>query len=169
MKERLIPRSFFVTSGFGVADDPLISFDAALRDAGIGECNLVEVSSILPANALEVERYEIKPTPGEITFCVVSRMDGESGEVTGASIGYGWLESEKERGKRDFGIICEHHGYYSREYLRENVKEKLYKMAKIRGKKLINEQIYAKSEEIKEGKYGSVIVAIVFLFERKEV
>ncbi|MHC1635727.1 MAG: pyruvoyl-dependent arginine decarboxylase [Candidatus Methanospirareceae archaeon] len=161
MKRGLIPRAFFVTTGVGMDKDPLIAFDIALRDAGIGECNLVEVSSILPANVLEVERQGM--TPGEITFCVMSRMDGKEGEVIGASIGYGWFESERGNGEKGYGIICEHHGHYPEDYLKEKVQEKLYRMAEIRDKKLIEKKVYAKSIEIEEDKFGSIVVAVVFL------
>jgi arginine decarboxylase len=165
MKELLIPRAFFVTSGVGMDYEPAIAFDRALCDAGIGECNLVEVSSILPANAVETERDKTIRTPGEITFCVLSRADGNSSEVIGAGIGYGWIGGEKGDG---FGIICEHHGHYSGEYLTEKLNEKLYKMAetRIRDKKveLGGKKLEVKSVEVEQGKFGSVVVALVFVF-----
>ena len=42
----LIPKRVFFTSGVGVADDSLLSFEYALRDAKIEKFNLVSVSSI---------------------------------------------------------------------------------------------------------------------------
>ncbi|MGB2727618.1 MAG: pyruvoyl-dependent arginine decarboxylase [Halobacteriota archaeon] len=164
-KERLIPGAFFVTSGVGMDFEQAIAFDLALSNAGISECNLVEVSSILPADAVEIERSEVMLTAGEITFCVLSRADGKSGEVIGAGIGYGRIGIENEHG---FGIICEHHGHYSREYLVAKISEKLYTMAetRIRGKKIEIEgkKLEVKSEEVEVGKFGSVVVALVFVF-----
>jgi arginine decarboxylase len=163
MTPMLIPRAFFVTSGVGMDLEQTNAFDFALCDAGIGECNLVEVSSILPANAVETERDTVTLIPGEITFCVMSRADGKSGEVIGAGIGYGWIGE-----RRAFGIICEHHGHYSREYLLEKIREKLYKMAetRIHDKKIEIEEkkLEVKSVEVEEGKFGSVVVALVFVF-----
>jgi arginine decarboxylase len=135
------------------------AFDFALCDAGIGECNLVGVSSILPVNAVEKERSNVILTPGEITFCVMSRADGKSGEVIGAGIGYG--RKVEENGS---GIICEHHGHHSETYLIVKIREKLYKMAEIRAKEIVVNGLKAKSVEVEEGKFGSVVVALVFAF-----
>ncbi len=169
-KERLIPKAFFVTSGVGMDTEQANAFDLALCDAGISECNLVEVSSILPAKATETERAKVTLIPGEITYCVMSRTDGKAGEIIGAGIGYGWIVKENDEGvEKDFGIICEHHGHYSTEYLKEKIKEKLYKMAEVRipDKKmkieLAGEKSEVKSVEVEAGKFGSVIVALVFV------
>jgi arginine decarboxylase len=164
MDEQMVPKAFFVTSGVGMDAEQTNTFDLALQDAGICECNLVEVSSILPANAVETERSSV--TPGKITFCVMSRADGKSGEVIGAGIGYGWIGKEDENGKEqiEFGIVCEHHGHYSREYLAEKVQEKLYKMAEIRDKKLLKKDLLVESVEVEKGNFGSVVVVLVFVF-----
>jgi len=166
MDEQMVPKAFFVTSGMGMDAEQTNAFDLALRDAGIGECNLVEVSSILPANAVETERSSVMVTPGKITFCVMSRADGKSGEVIGAGVGYGWIGVENENGEaeREFGIVCEHHGHCSRDYLAEKVHEKLYKMAEIRDKKLLKKELLVESSEVEKGKFGSVVVVLVFVF-----
>jgi len=166
MNRKMIPKAFFVTSGVGMDLEQAGAFDLALRDAGISECNLVEVSSILPANAGEMERSNVKVTPGKIFFCVMSRADGKSGEIIGAGIGYAWLGKENENGEelREFGIICEHHGHYSREYLAEKMQEKLYKMAEIRNKKIVKKKFVVESVEVEREKFGSVVAALVFVF-----
>ena len=160
--QRLVPRSFFVTSGVGIDSEQAVAFDLALCDAGISECNLVAVSSILPARAEEVARSDVTLTPGEITHCVISRAEGMSGEVIGAGIGYGWLGAEGR-----FGIICEHHGHYTREYLMEKLKEKLHKMAETRISdieiKIDRMKLEMRSVEVEDGKFGSVVVALVFV------
>ena len=164
-EKNLIPRAFFVTSGVGMDFEQANAFDLALCDAGIGECNLVEVSSILPAKAIEIEQSEVTLIPGEITYCVMSRADGKAGEVIGAGIGYGWIGKDKKKGeeRRDFGIICEHHGHYSKEYMMEKIREKLYAMADTRDKKIVEKKLEVKSVEVEEGKFGSVVVVLVFI------
>jgi len=166
MNEHMVPKAFFVTSGVGMDPEQANTFDLALRDAGISECNLVEVSSILPANIVATEQSNVTITPGNITFCVMSRAEGKSGEIIGAGIGYGWLWTENEEGEeqREFGIICEHHGHCSRDYLAEKVQEKLYKMAEIRDKKILKKDLLVESVEVEKGKFGSVVVALVFVF-----
>ncbi len=166
MNGAMVPKAFFVTSGVGMDLEQAGAFDLALRNAGISECNLVAVSSILPANAMEMERSTVKVTPGKIYFCVMSRADGKSGEIIGAGIGYAWMGKGNEKGEeeREFGIICEHHGHYSREYLAEKMQEKLYKMAEIRDKRIVKKKFVVESVEVESGKFGSVVAALVFGF-----
>jgi len=49
-----VPKRFFLTSGSGEASNALNAFDAALLRAGIGDTNLVKMSSILPPRAEEI-------------------------------------------------------------------------------------------------------------------
>jgi len=159
----MIPKAFFITSGVGMAHDQDAAFDIALQDAGIGECNLVEVSSILPAKAEEIDKMSC--TPGEITFCVLSRMAGKSGELIGAGVGYGWLRDSTN--SPVFGIICEHHGHHSRDYLTLKIRNKLKTMADSRNKdkelKLDLKRIEVKTAVVEEHKFGSVVAALVFV------
>lgn len=43
-----LPTNFYITSGFGLDSDALVSFDKALIDANISNYNLLKISSILP-------------------------------------------------------------------------------------------------------------------------
>lgn len=155
-----IPKKFFITSG-GAQDKESVlnAFDKALKKGKITQCNLVSVSSILPVDAEEVEPVDLPP--GMITFCVLARMDGQSGDRIGAGIGYGILEGKDGR----YGIVAEHHGYSSAKYMREKLVLKLRRMAKIRNMKLVSYRTKVESLEVDEDYFGSVIVALVYLFE----
>jgi arginine decarboxylase len=52
---------FFLTAGSGVASTGLNSFDVALINAGVGDTNLIKMSSILPPR---VEQVGQTPLPG---------------------------------------------------------------------------------------------------------
>lgn len=54
------PQSYMLVSGIGKAEYPLVTFDNALRDAGIGDYNLVKVSSILPPKCIRKNVIDIK-------------------------------------------------------------------------------------------------------------
>jgi arginine decarboxylase len=54
-----LPRRFFLTSGHGDASTELNAFDAALLKAGIGDTNLIRMSSILPPAAERTEVIEL--------------------------------------------------------------------------------------------------------------
>ena len=54
------PHYYTLVSGIGKSQFPLVAFDNALRDAGIGDYNLVRVSSILPPNCKFCDKIAIK-------------------------------------------------------------------------------------------------------------
>jgi len=86
----LVPERIFLTQGVGVHQEKLASFEVALRDAGIATCNLVYVSSIVPPNCtlLSKEKGLKMLRPGQIVFCVMSRIDtNEPNRLIAASIG----------------------------------------------------------------------------------
>lgn len=157
MVEMFVPGRFFIVSGIGMDCSELNAFDLALKKAGISECNLVGVSSILPEGCREVDPESI--TPGAITFCVIARMDGKVGETIGAGLGYGWLEGE---GKR-FGVVCEHHGHYSEDHIREMLETKLEKMAKMRNMRILKSKFHIESAIVEGEDCGSVAVVLVYL------
>jgi arginine decarboxylase len=153
-----LPNKFFVTSGVATSSvSPLNAFDAALAKAKIAQCNLVNVSSILPANATMVENETIPP--GTITFAVMARMDGDPGETIGAGVAWVW-GTTTSRGR--YGMVAEAHGYKDKEAIDKELKWKLQEMAKIR--ELSIESIQTRSEflEVPKGKYGSAVVALVY-------
>ena len=106
-----IPEKIFLTKGVGTHKERLTSFELALRDAGIAFCNLVYVSSIVPPNCNVLSRNEglelLKP--GQIIFCVMSRIDtNEPNRLMAAAIGmalphditvYGYLSEHKSYGQ----------------------------------------------------------------------
>lgn len=73
---KLIPRKVFFTTGVGKHEDALVSFELALRDARIEKFNLVTVSSIFPPSCeiIGIEDGLRELFPGQIVFCVMSRM-----------------------------------------------------------------------------------------------
>jgi len=104
-----IPTKVFLTKGVGIHKDKLISFEMALRNAGVEKLNLVFVSSILPPNCKLITREEgLKLiNPGQITFCVFSRNEtNEANRLISAAIG---LAMPKDCGH--YGYISEHHAF----------------------------------------------------------
>lgn len=60
MSKHYIANEYTMSKGVGVSLARLSSFDKALLDAGVGNYNLVRVSSILPSNCREVSITEIQ-------------------------------------------------------------------------------------------------------------
>ena len=92
---RLLPRYYFVVSGTGLSEvSPLNAFDKALKEAGIHDLNLVEVSSILPEGVEELrltsgEELASLFKPGEIAHVVMARKLSGGGENIAAGLMWG--------------------------------------------------------------------------------
>jgi arginine decarboxylase len=150
----MTPKKFFVVSGKASSSvSELNAFDEALVKAGIAQCNLVPVSSILPKGAEQVEPFEI--LPGSITYLVLARMDGKQGETIGAGIA--WAMGEKH------GIVVEEHDH-DNESIGKELYRKLMEMGNIRGLKVSNYEMRIESMKV-EDKYGCVLAALVFVPE----
>ena len=105
----LVPTKVFLTKGVGRHKYQLKSFESALRQAGVAQQNLVQVSSILPPKCKVVSRENgIKGLiPGSISFCVMARADtNEHGRLVASSIG---VAIPKDTGK--WGYLSEVHGH----------------------------------------------------------
>ena len=105
----LVPAKVFLTKGVGRHRYQLKSFEEALRQAGVAQQNLVQVSSILPPRCKIIGRNNGLKTlvPGQISYCVMARSDtDEHGRLIASSIG---IAVPKDRDK--WGYISEVHGH----------------------------------------------------------
>ena len=155
-----LPRYFFVTGGKALSPiSSLNAFDEALLKAGIAQCNLVPVSSILPSQAIEVEYVRL--TPGVIAFTIMARIEGGEGETLSA--GVAWAFGTDNEGTR-YGLVVEAYGHKGEEELRESLHQKLTRMAEVRSMRL--EKIKYRIEYIESvpaGMYGSALAAVIFV------
>jgi len=155
MAEDMIPKAFFVTSGKALSKvSRLNTFDLALKDAGIAQCNLVSVSSIIPPNC---EETALKTLPvGSITYAVISKAEGK-GEMISAGIAWGV-------GKRDGpGIVAEAYGKMNEATARKKLDKKIQEMANIRGIKLGEVKYRIETLDVPDNSYGCVAAVLVFL------
>ena len=105
----LVPAKVFLTKGVGRHRYQLKSFEEALKQAGVAQQNLVQVSSILPAQCKIVSRDQGFKTlaPGQISNCVMARSDtDEHGRLIASSIGIA-----VPRDWHKWGYISEVHGH----------------------------------------------------------
>jgi len=111
--DSLVPERVFLTKGVGKHRYQLKSFEEALRQAGVAQQNLVQVSSILPPKCKVIARENgLKSlVPGQITYCVMARSDtNEHGRLIASSIG---IAVPKDR--NNWGYISEVHGMNQQE------------------------------------------------------
>jgi arginine decarboxylase len=140
----IVPSKVFLTRGQGRHKEKLVSFEIALRDAGIAPFNLVRVSSIYPPHCRVVSRKEgLKLLqPGQILFVVLSESaSDEAGRLVSASIGmaipddptcYGYLAEHEGGGptEKEAGLHTE---YLAAEMLATKMGEQLKDPARGRG------------------------------------
>lgn len=181
----LVPKEVFFTNGVGRHKDRLSSFELALRDAGIETCNLVMVSSIFPPHCKIIPKEEgiKKLKPGQVTFCVMARMDSnEPNRLLAASIGlaiptdnssYGYLSEH-----HTFGETAKKAGEYAEDLAATmlattlgiefdseqawNEREQLFKMS---GKVLKTMNITQSAEGDKNGLWTTVVATAVLILE----
>jgi arginine decarboxylase len=82
------------------------AFDAALRDLGVGDANLIRLSSVIPPRStLERTTRVRKPIPwGDRLYCVYAAQHAtDSGEC--AAAGIGWVLRDDHSGA---GLFVEH-------------------------------------------------------------
>jgi arginine decarboxylase len=180
----MVPTRVFFTRGVGKHRHNLESFEAALRDAGIAQCNLVKVSSIFPPGAKIISRKAglAKLIPGQITFCVMAdaRTD-EPNRLVSAGIGLA-IPAKGDQ----FGYISEHHGYglterKTADFVEDmaasmlastlgiefdpeaayDARREVYKMS---GQIVQTRAVVQTAEGDKNGKWTSVVSAAIFLF-----
>jgi arginine decarboxylase len=154
---QLIPKEFFVTSASASSDvSDLNAFDKALIKMGIGELNLVGVSSIIPMGAKEVGIKEIPM--GAVTHCVLAQEYRRCQEcIMSAGIAYAFRKDGKG------GYVAEDHGPVSKNVLTRNLRRKMEEIAASRGVEL--EEIKFAIEEMAVPKtgYGACVAALVFV------
>ncbi len=104
-----VPKQLFLTKGKGVHTEKLVSFEMALRDAGIAEFNLVRVSSIFPPNCKIITKKAglAKLHCGQVVFCVMSEASvRERNRLAAASVGISLPKDSNTH-----GYLSEHHSY----------------------------------------------------------
>ncbi len=117
-----IPKECFFTKGNGRHAQKLMSFELALRDAGIEKQNLVRVSSIYPTSCKIIPSKEgiLKLRPGQITFCVLAEAaTDEPNRLICSGLGLAIPKNHAH------GYIAEHHGFGMSEKRTEDLCEDL--------------------------------------------
>ncbi len=82
------PNVYCLVKGVGESRMPLNAFDMALLDAGVGDTNLVRMSSIVPPSCEMVDEV-ILPPGGLIPIAYASYESRNPGETISASIAVG--------------------------------------------------------------------------------
>ncbi|MET7769617.1 pyruvoyl-dependent arginine decarboxylase [Nocardia sp. NPDC005366] len=102
------PLTIEIGAATGVGPTAVSAFDAALRELGVGDANLIRLSSVIPPRAvLEHGARVRKPIPwGDRLYCVYAKGHAARSGATAAA-GVGWVLRDDDSGA---GLFVEHHG-----------------------------------------------------------
>lgn len=102
MVKNMIAKKYKIGTGIGHSKSPLVSFDKALLNAGVGKYNLVRLSSILPAHCVRVEDVDLEE--GSLLPVAYSTISSDTvGDRLVSTIGVGLpVDSDK------VGVIMEY-------------------------------------------------------------
>ena len=150
----MIPSEFFVTSASALSEvSDLNAFDNALIKMGIGEQNLVAVSSVIPEGAVETG---IKSIPmGAVTHCVLAQMRTDEGIIS-AGIAYAFRKDGKG------GYVAEGRVRGGKDLLLHSLKEKMNGIAASRKLELCEIKYIAEELTVPKGEHGACVAALVF-------
>lgn len=145
------PNLFTLVSGAGEAASTLNAFDAALLNAGIGNVNLLRVSSILPPGA--VFRPTLFIPPGSLLPVAYGTLTSNlPGDLIAAAVAVGRSTSEQ------FGVIMECSGHCTRKEAEARIRAMVAEGFAVRNVPLSEVQVASVEWRVK--KVGAVIAAV---------
>jgi arginine decarboxylase len=145
------------TAGHAEGGTSLNAFDNALLAAGIGNVNLVKISSILPPDVPVIELPKIKP--GALIPTAYAAMTSEvSGEIVAAAVGYALPDDPAKN-----GVIMEFHGQASREAAEAQIRAMLEEAFRVRGEPIRELKVFAVEHTVE--RIGCALAAITLLAE----
>lgn len=184
-----IPYEYFLTKGKGESDAgskflpyETSSYDAALTDAGIQNCNIIEYTSVMPTECKQITKEEgLKRLQwGEVLECIKAQANGERG--TNLSVAVMVTTIHDPKGKYLGGFACEYSGSETREQIEKSLEKSIDGMIERRGYGIVKNGIKMYRDNITDlgykihpgkifeydslnvkKKHGSVLTAICFV------
>lgn len=139
MREHYIATEYAISKGVGVADKRLPSFDKALLNAGVGNYNLVRLSSILPAHCHEIRIENIRNRIREGSLLPVAYATISSdrpGEKIASAIAVGFPKVDSHVGVimeySSAGITAQEAEQVVRQMVEEGFAERGWELASIK-------------------------------------
>ena len=143
------------TAGNAEGGTPLNAFDNALLAAGIGNINLVRISSILPPGVELVPLPRIKR--GAIVPTAFAAQTGEvPGEVIAAAVGWARPEDPTKN-----GVIMEFHDKATKEEAERMIVQMLEEAFRVRGERIRDMQVFATEHRVEHT--GCALAAVTLL------
>ncbi len=156
-----IPEFYYIVSGSGVANHCLAAFDAALLNAGIGDFNLLRVSSIVPpfCKFRSAAPSEEIP-PGALLPIAYGSISSAQPGVISAAIAIGHCKNSLP------GLIMEFSGMCAVEEAEHRVQEMVREGFRNRKLELNDLHVESVQYNVQAGESGAVIAAVPMWFKQ---
>ena len=148
-----IPKTYFLVSGSSEGYTPLNAFDGALLNAGIGNTNLVKVSSIIPPHSKEIQPVTF-PQGAVVPTAYASISSDIPGEIISAAVAVALPKDDDQP-----GLIMEYSARGRRKEIELIAKNMAYEGMKIRQQE--TNEIRFISAEYKVKKIGAAFAAVI--------
>jgi arginine decarboxylase len=148
-----IPTQYFLVSGASDGYTPLNAFDGALLQAGIGNTNIVKMSSIVPPHCQRITPIALPP--GSLVPAAYAAITSDiPGEIISASVAVALPEDENQN-----GLIMEYSAKGDRHKIEEIVRNMAIEGMKLRGWKIKDLQTVVIEYRVK--RIGATLAAVV--------
>lgn len=145
-------KAIYLVSGASEGCTPLNAFDNALIKAGIGDLNLLKVSSIVPKGAHLIESKPIIPKGAMVPCVYVAKVGVTPGEQIAVGLGVALAED-------GFGVIMEAEGDDGKE-IRSQIGMMLEEAFDMRGLKISELRFVIREHKVTN--VGCAVAAAVF-------
>lgn len=147
------PTQYFLVSGASDGYTPLNAFDGALLQAGIGNTNIVKMSSIVPPHCQLVAPVPLPP--GALVPAAYASITSDiPGEMISAGVAVALPEDENQN-----GLIMEYSAKGDRRKIEEIVRNMAAEGMKLRGWNIKNLQTVVSEYRVK--RVGATLAAVV--------
>jgi arginine decarboxylase len=147
------PTQYFLVSGASDGSTPLNAFDGALLQAGIGNTNIVKMSSLVPPHCERISPIALPP--GALVPAAYASLTSDvAGEIISAGVALA-LPHDEERN----GLIMEYSAKGDRAKIEETVRNMTVEGMRLRGWEI--KELKSIAVEYKVKKVGAVLAAIV--------
>ena len=153
------PTVYKLVKGFGEGNMPLNAFDKALLHAGVGDTNLVRMSSIVPPSCKEVSEI-VLPKGGLIPIAYANITSDKPGDIISACIAVGIPEDPTQP-----GVIMEHEDHLPLAQVEATVRQMCVDAFEYRGRAL--REVKSLGVEHVVEKCGSVFAAAVLWYDEE--
>jgi len=155
MPDALLPQPtcYFLAAGAAEGWTALNAFDCALLNAGIGDVNILKMSSIIPPACRRIERFQL-PYGALVPAAYAAHISTEPGERIAAGVAVAMPKDSSLP-----GLIMEYEGRGTRADIEEHVREMARRGMEARGRAIKNIESVAIEHKVQA--IGAIIAAVV--------